>query len=171
MRAIAGNTTRTRQGQNTIMKQVYAALPFRRGQAITSKTVSINIGMGHSTASGALVKLEEQGYVTKFRQHDTMERPIGAKMKKFKFNNTYYYIGKGNTAMSLNLEGLRKECAKALYESMRAQAAKEGGMIPWHQINADHKRSFEKLAGTVFSVLFRKHPDDLIKFFTDGRAD
>jgi len=72
--------------------------------------------------------------------------------------------------MALNLEGLRKECAKALYDSMRTQA-KERGMIPWHQVNAEHKRGFEKMAGTIFSVLFKKHPEDLIKFFTDGRAD
>jgi len=172
MRAETERASRKRRPKKAMMKRVYKALPSVKSRAITSKAVSEKISEKHATVCSLLSQLEEGGHITKVMQKDIELRDITTTKGHLsrEINKSHWYIRKGNVEMSLNLEGLRKESAKAIYESIRAQAG-DVGMVPWHQVNPEHKRGFEKMAGVIFDVLFRKHPDDLIAFFTDGRAD
>lgn len=65
--------------------------------------------------------------------------------------------------MTLNLEGLRRECGKRIYDkTMKA------GMLntPWHDLDPEVRMGFERMVGEVFDVLFAKNPADVIEFFT-----
>jgi len=65
--------------------------------------------------------------------------------------------------MALNLEGLRIECAKRMYN-------KTIGATPrakkWHRIDKAQRMGFVRMTSECFQVLFEKNPVDVIEFFT-----
>lgn len=158
--------------KDSLIGKIYDALPTKKSKAIPTRVVGEIVGRNLSCVSLALKNLEEDGFISKCMKRDFEE----CKILNHAGNNSrsrcklFWYVSEKDTTMSLNLEGLRKECGRSIYENIRSQKGMQG-MVPWHQVDADHKRGFEKMAGVVFACLFRKHPEDLIKFFTDGRAD
>lgn len=65
--------------------------------------------------------------------------------------------------MALNLEGLRIECARRMYE-------KTLGTMPdaplWFDIPKEQRLGFLRMTSECFQVLFSKNPADVIEFFT-----
>lgn len=63
--------------------------------------------------------------------------------------------------MSLNLEGLRIQCARRLYEDT---LKKETG-VSWFKLAKPIQEGYKKMVGAVFDELFRKPDHELYEFF------
>ena len=63
--------------------------------------------------------------------------------------------------MSLNLEGLRIQCARRLYEDT---LKKETG-VSWFKLPKPIQEGYAKMTGAVFDELFRKPHHELYEFF------
>lgn len=63
--------------------------------------------------------------------------------------------------MSLNLEGLRKACARRLYEdTLKAETG-----VSWFALAKPVQEGYEMMAGAIFDELFRKPQHELYEFF------
>ena len=63
--------------------------------------------------------------------------------------------------MSLNLEGLRIQCARRLYEDT---LKKETG-VSWFKLPKPIQEGYAKMTGAVFDELFRKPQHELYEFY------
>lgn len=65
--------------------------------------------------------------------------------------------------MALNLEGLRIECARRMYEKTIGAMP---GQPTWFKLGKEQRMGFMRMTSECFQVLFSKDPKDIIEFFT-----
>lgn len=154
-----------RMSSERLKDRLLEILPLSKHRSMLPDGLALLIDANKVDIITALKELCKSGLVKiNFRPtvYEVVIAKDGKKSKVYPRRNFYW-----KAEHVMNLEGIRIKCGRALYGSI----TRAPGMLPWHQLKAEDKRSFEKMAGVVFDVLFKLPVHEVIEFFSDGKAE